>query len=111
MRFLCPLLLIALSTTAIGCSTHQDLTVPAATPLQTPQFTLDLISNANCQLLLGRLRKCAIAPRAFFPPSVEHAVPKRTVLTRVASLRHPLKSDRTQRERSRAGERCDRTIS
>jgi hypothetical protein len=85
MRFLCPLLLIALSTTAIGCSTHQDLTVPAATPLQTPQFTLDLISNANCQLLLGRLRKCAIAPRAFFPPSVEHAVPKRTVLTRVAS--------------------------
>jgi hypothetical protein len=51
---------------------------------ETP-FSLDLISSGTCQLLNGRLRKCVIAPRAFFPTDGEHAVPVRTVVRRVAS--------------------------
>lgn len=82
MRIRCAAALLA---AVVGCSAEHDAALPTAVQLLGSQFTLDVISTGNCQLLNGRLRKCTIAPRAFFAPEVEHAVPKRTVLRRVAS--------------------------
>ena len=82
MRIGMAALLLAAS---VGCSREPDSGMTTTVQLVGSPFTLDLISTSNCQLLNGRLRKCAIASRAFFPPDVAHAVPKRTVLTRVAT--------------------------
>ncbi len=78
----------ALLAATVGCAPARDEEVPTtttATALNGAPFTLDLISTSNCQLLNGRLRKCTIAPRAFFPPAVEHAVPTRTIVRRVTT--------------------------
>jgi hypothetical protein len=46
---------------------------------------LDLISPATCQLQNGKLRQCAIAPAAHDPPTLDTAVPLRTVIRRQMS--------------------------
>jgi hypothetical protein len=75
----------ALVAAVAGCSAAHEDKAPEAVALNGAPFTLDLLSTSNCQLLNGRLRKCTIPARLFPSPSAEHAVPKRTVLRRVAS--------------------------
>jgi hypothetical protein len=77
------LMAAALAASGFACARHSD---EVKYDVLANGFTaVDLISPATCQLQLGKLRQCAIAPVLHDAPPMDTAVPLRTVARRQIS--------------------------
>jgi hypothetical protein len=75
---------------ATGCDDDSDNPDTQQEPVHVSVATrqvqpADLISAATCEVVNGKLRRCAIAPRTVLPLDTESAVPVRTVARREIS--------------------------